>query len=108
MCTRALPQFYHASSGLPQPDRGNRDSLFYFAAHQMYECVSEVLLHLERLSGIVFMVQRRQIWPKNEKRVLPASFEKCRRVLRQKTPTTPKKTTNMPTKTSIHNIAVEI
>ena len=36
--------------------------------HQMYECVSEVLLHLGRMFGIVFMVQRGQIWPKNEKK----------------------------------------
>ena len=35
--------------------------------HQMYECVSEVLLHLGRMFGIVFMVQRGQIWPKNVK-----------------------------------------
>ena len=51
--------------------------------HQMYECISDVLLHLDRMLGIFFMVQRRQIWPKNEekKRVLtkftPASFEEC-------------------------------
>ena len=36
--------------------------------HQMYECVSEVLLHLERMSGIVFTAQRAQIWPKNKKK----------------------------------------
>ena len=36
--------------------------------HQMYECVSDVLLHLDRMLGIVFMVQRRQIWPKNEEK----------------------------------------
>ena len=58
-------------------------------------------LHQDRMLGIVFMVQKRQIWPKNEKkRVLTkctsvlrevpprpsrsasASFEMCRRVLR--------------------------
>ena len=33
----------------------------------MYECVSDVLLHLDRMLGIVFMVQRGKIWPKNEK-----------------------------------------
>ena len=37
--------------------------------HQMYECVSEVLLHLGRMSGIVFTAQTAQIWPKNEKNV---------------------------------------
>ena len=35
--------------------------------HQMYECVSEVLLHLGRMFGIVFTAQTAQIWPKNEK-----------------------------------------
>ena len=37
--------------------------------HQMYECVSEVLLHLGRMFGIVFTAQTAQIWPKNEKNV---------------------------------------
>ena len=60
--------------------------------HQMYECCSEVLLHLGRMLGIVFMVQRGQIWPKNTKtcfdkmypvplRSAAGSFEKCRRFL---------------------------
>ena len=35
--------------------------------HQMYECCSDVLLHLGRMFSIVFMVQRCQIWPKSEK-----------------------------------------
>ena len=35
--------------------------------HQMYECTSDVLLHLDRMLGIVFMVQIGQIWPKSEK-----------------------------------------
>ena len=54
----------------------------------MYECCSEVLLHLGRMLGIVFMVQRCQIWPKNTKtcfdkmyrvpfRSATRSFEKC-------------------------------
>ena len=30
----------------------------------MYECVSEVLLHLGRMFGIVFTAQTAQIWPK--------------------------------------------
>ena len=37
--------------------------------HQMYECVSEVLLHLGRMSGIVFTARTAQIWPE-KKRVL--------------------------------------
>ena len=57
--------------------------------HQMYECVSDVLLHLEKMSGIVFTVQTAQIWQKNGKkhfdqnvllrpfRSAPASFEEC-------------------------------
>ena len=54
----------------------------------MYECCSEVLLHLGRMLGVVFMVQRGQIWPKNTKtcfdkmyrvpfRSATRSFEKC-------------------------------
>ena len=60
--------------------------------HQMYECCSEVLLHLGRMFGIVFMVQRGQIWPKNTKtcfdkmypvplRSAAGSFKKCRQFL---------------------------
>ena len=56
--------------------------------HQMYECCSKVLLHLGRMLGVVFMVQRGQIWPKNTKtcfdkmyrvpfRSATRSFEKC-------------------------------
>ena len=37
--------------------------------HQMYDCVSDVLLYLEKMSGIVFTDQTAQIWPKNEKNV---------------------------------------
>ena len=32
---------------------------FKGTAHQMYECVSDVLLHLDRMLGIVFMVPQR-------------------------------------------------
>ena len=45
--------------------------------HQIYECVSDVLLHLERMSGIVFSVQSAQIWPKNEKRCFSKMYPKC-------------------------------
>ena len=55
---------------------------------QMYECCSKVLLHQGRMLGVVFMVQRGQIWPKNTKtcfdkmyrvpfRSATRSFEKC-------------------------------
>ena len=58
---------------------------FKGTVHQMYECVSEVLLHLEMMSGIGFTAQTAQIWPKNEKtcfnKMYPASFEECPCVL---------------------------
>ena len=65
------------------------DKVMKGTVHQMYECVSDVLLHLDRMLGIVFMVQRGQIWPKNTKtcfdkmypvplRSAARSFEKCR------------------------------
>ena len=34
----------------------------------MYEWVSEVLLHLGRMSGIVFTAQTAKIWPKTKKK----------------------------------------
>ena len=53
--------------------------------HQMYECFLDVLLHLERMLGIVFMVQRRQIWPKNEKNVFLQNVLKGPRGTHQRT-----------------------
>ena len=43
----------------------------------MYECCSDVLLHLGRMFGIVFMVQRGQIWPKNEKKTAQRTHGHC-------------------------------
>ena len=66
-----MPRVYDFGTILKTPYRKLKGTV-----HQMYECCSEVLLHLGRMLGIVFMVQRGQIWPKNTK----TCFDKMYRV----------------------------
>ena len=38
------------------------------SVQEIHKCVSDVLLHLEKIPGIVFALQSAQIWPKDEKK----------------------------------------